>query len=70
VLEHERLDLELLGIELVEDLLRFVGPVVVADAGVVAPDDEVGAAVVLSYQRVKSGFLVPGISDCGGVDRL
>jgi hypothetical protein len=30
-------------IDLVEDLLRVVGAVVGADAGVVAPDDEVGA---------------------------
>ena len=37
VLEEERRDAELTGLELVEDLLRVVGAVVVADAGVVAP---------------------------------
>jgi hypothetical protein len=44
VLEAQRLDADLLGMEAVEDLLRVVGAVVVADAGMVAPDDEVRAA--------------------------
>src|SRR4029453_9931444 len=40
VLEEHRLDVELVRLELVEDQLRVVGAVVVADAGVVAADDE------------------------------
>jgi hypothetical protein len=44
VLEEHRLDVELVRLELVEDQLRVVGAVVVADAGVVAADDEVRAA--------------------------
>ena len=48
VLEQHRLDFELLRLELVEDELRIVGAVIVADARVVAPDDEVRAAVVLA----------------------
>src|SRR5262249_47992881 len=44
VLEAERGDADLLGRVAVEDLLRVVGAVVVADAGVIASDDEVGAA--------------------------
>src|SRR5919199_3515440 len=48
VLEEERRDVELLLGEHLEDVLGVVGAVVVADAGVVAPDDEVGAAVVLA----------------------
>jgi hypothetical protein len=41
VLEEHRLDVELVRLELVEDQLRVVGAVVVADAGVDAADDEV-----------------------------
>ena len=52
VLEEHRLDVELVRRELVEDELRVVRAVVVADAGVVAADDEVRAAVVLAADRV------------------
>jgi hypothetical protein len=40
VLEEHRLDVELVGLELVEDELCVVGAVVVAYAGVVSADDE------------------------------
>ena len=40
------------GSNSLEDLLRVVGAVVAADTGVVAADDEVGAAVVLAADRV------------------
>ena len=53
VLEVQRRDAQLAGRELVEDLLRVVRAVVVADAGVVATDDEVRAAVVLAADRVQ-----------------
>ena len=52
VLEEHRLDAELVRLELVEDELRVVGAVVVADARVVAADDEVRAAEVLAADRV------------------
>ena len=52
VLEEHRLDVELVRLELVEDQLRVVRAVVVADARVVAADDEVRAAVVLAADRV------------------
>jgi hypothetical protein len=45
VVEEDRLDAEFPVLELGEDPLGVVGAVVVADAGVVAADDEVGAAV-------------------------
>src|SRR5262249_27525552 len=48
VLEHERLDADLVATVVVEDLLRVVGSVIVADAGVVTPDDEMRAAIVLA----------------------
>src|SRR6187551_1972026 len=41
VLEHQRLDPELDDVDLLEDLLRVVGAVVVTGTGVIAADDEV-----------------------------
>src|SRR5688500_4748579 len=52
VLEHERGDAELAGFELLEQLLRFVGPVVRTDSGVIPANDEVRTAVVLAADRV------------------
>src|SRR6185312_12153269 len=52
VLEHQRLDAELAGLELLEDLLRVVRAVVRADARVITSDDEVRAPVVLAGDRV------------------
>src|ERR1700730_13962779 len=46
ILEVERGDADLAGRVALEDLLRVVGAVVGADAGVIAPDNEMGAAVV------------------------
>jgi hypothetical protein len=48
MLEEERRDVELLGRELLEDVLSIVGAVVASNPGVATPDDEVGAAVVLA----------------------
>ena len=62
VLEEERRDAHLAGLELVEDVLRVVGAVVVADAGVVAADDEVRAAVVLAHDGVEDGLARPGVA--------
>ena len=45
----------------VEDLLRVVGAVVVADAGVVAADDEVRGAVVAADDRVQDRLAGPGV---------
>src|SRR5512132_3323252 len=44
---------ELVDVEVVEDLLGVVGAVVVADAGMVAAHDEVGAAVVAAGDRME-----------------
>src|SRR5436305_9146332 len=52
MLEEERLDAELVDVELVEDQLGVVGAVVVADARVIPPDGEVGAAGVAPCDRV------------------
>ena len=45
----------------VEDLLRVVGAVVVAGAGVVAADDEVGGAVVAADDRVQDRLARAGV---------
>ena len=61
MLEEERLDAELVDVDFVEDPLRVVGPVVVPDAGVVSPDDEVGAAVVPPRDRMEDGLARPRV---------
>ena len=68
VLEEQRRDAELLGVDVVEDPLRVVGAVVVTDAGVVAAHDEVGAAVVLADDRVKDSLTRAGVMHLAGVD--
>ena len=62
VLEEHRLDVELVRRELVEDELRVVRAVVVADSGVVPADDEVRAAVVLAADRVPDRLARPGVA--------
>src|SRR5262245_8048614 len=66
VLEEHRLDVELVGLELVEDPLRVVGAVVVPDARVVAADDEVRAAEVLAADRVPDRLARAGVAQRGG----
>ena len=58
-LELERRDAEFLGREPVEDLLRVVRAIVVADAGMVASDDQMRDAVVLADQRMEDRFAGP-----------
>ena len=62
VVEQQRGDAELLGGERGDQLLRLVGAVVGADAGVVPPDDEVGAAVVLAHQRMQHRLPRSGVA--------
>src|SRR3954453_20958996 len=68
VLEEEWLDAELVDVDFVEDQLRVVGAVVVPDTSVVAPDDEVGAAVVPASDRVQDGFARTGVVHLRGED--
>src|SRR5579862_4282493 len=65
VLELKRRDSERDRIKLVEQVLGVVGAVVVADAGMVASDDKVRAAIVLANYRVKYSFARPGIAHGG-----
>jgi hypothetical protein len=62
MLEEHRFDVELVGLELVEDELCVVGAVVVAYAGVVAADDEMRAAIVLAADCVPNGLARPRVA--------
>ena len=65
--EHGR-DGQRLRVELVEDVMRVVCAVVVADPRVIAPDYEMRAAVILSDDGVKDGLARPGGSHRRRVD--
>src|ERR1700682_2864392 len=67
VLEEKDLDPELTRRVLVEDSMRGVGVVVIADAGVVAADDEVRAPVVAPHDGVEHRFLGTRIAHPGRV---
>ena len=56
VLEHQRHDSEFARSEPLEDFLRVVTAVVIADAGVIAPDDKVGATIVAPDDGVKEAL--------------
>ena len=68
VLEEQRLDPQLGDVDVVEDPLGVVGAVVVADARVVASDDEVGAAVVAADDRVQHRLPRARVVHLGRVD--
>src|ERR671926_386235 len=62
VLEAERGDAQRGPVECLENVLSIVGAVVVAHPRMVAPDDEVRAAIVLARQRMMHGFPWAGIA--------
>ena len=47
---------------LVENIVRIEGTVVIADAGMVAPNDQMGAAEILSDQGMQERFARAGIA--------
>src|SRR5262249_17292722 len=60
-------DLQRLGVkrarpELVEDGLRIIGAVIVADTGMIASDNEMRTAEVLANERVKERLARTGIA--------
>ena len=61
MLELEHLDAERGRVYYVEDLLRRVGLVEVAYAGVIASNDKVGAAVILPGDRVQHSLSRPRV---------
>jgi hypothetical protein len=65
-IQLERRDANLLGRELIEDPLRGQRLVVLADAGVIAADDERGDAVVLADHGVEDRFARAGVAHRGG----
>src|SRR5215472_2353764 len=52
-IDLERLGAERAGPELVEDGLGIVGAIIIADAGMIAPDDQMRAAEILANKRVQ-----------------
>src|SRR5713226_93560 len=65
MIEEHRRNAKFSGIEFCEDVMRIVCAVVVADAGMVAPDDEMRTAIVLAHQRVENGFARASIAHGG-----
>src|SRR5258708_27153276 len=68
-------DLQRLGMkctrpQLIEDVMRIEGTVVVADAGVVAPDDKVPTAEVLANEGMKQRLAWTGIAHLDRIARL
>jgi hypothetical protein len=68
-IELERGDANLLGRELIEDALRGQRLVILADAGVIAADDERSDAVVLADHGVEDRFARAGVAHRGGEGR-
>src|ERR687885_2649343 len=62
VLEEERGDTQRGPVECLENVLGIVGPVVVAYPRMVAPDDEMRAAIVLARQRMVHRFPWPRVA--------
>src|SRR5215813_2451653 len=69
VVKKHRRDLQFAGLERAEDELRVVGAVIIAHARVIAPDDEVRAAVVLPDDRVEDRLARPGVAHRRGQHR-
>jgi hypothetical protein len=68
--QTQRLDAQRPGRDFPEDFLRVVGTVVIAHAGVVAPYDQVRAAVILSEDGVEQGLARSGVTHFHGVAAL
>ncbi len=65
VLEEQRRDAQLVRTKLAEDLLCVIGSVIIADAGMIPPHDEMRAAVVLAHQRMEDGFARSRVAHAG-----
>src|SRR5712692_1303095 len=53
--EHGR-DAKLRGIEVREDMMRIIRAIVITDACMVTPDNEMRTSIVLAHERVENGF--------------
>src|SRR6185503_8125628 len=69
MIEEHRRDAEGLGIEFVENVMRIVSAVIAPDSRMIAPDDEMSAAIVLPYDCVKHGFSRARVAHSRGIDR-
>src|SRR5215813_7833773 len=54
------------GVKLGKDILRIVGTIIVADASMVTPYDEVRTTIVLPHQGVENGLAWSSITHCSG----
>jgi len=68
MIEEHRSDCQQLRIKFAEDVVGVVSAVIVADPGVVAPNDKVRASVVLADDGMKDRFARPGISHRRRID--
>src|SRR5580693_7878355 len=69
MVEEHRRDRQQLRIEFAEDVVRVIGPVVIADSGVVTAYYKMRTPIVLADESVKNCLAGPGISHSGGIDR-
>src|SRR5579884_184309 len=66
MIEAHRRDAQFRRVELGKDALGIEGTVVVANASMIASDDEMRAAVILAHQGVEDGFARPRVPHGGG----
>ena len=62
VLEFQNRHPDFLRLELIENLLRIVGAVIIPHAGMIAPNDEMRDAVILADQRVQNRLARAGVT--------
>ena len=68
MLEFQDRHADLLGhIELIENLLGIVGAVIISNPGMIAADDEMGAAVILADQGVQDRLRGPAYRIASGI---
>src|SRR3989442_3629571 len=69
VIEEQRYHSNFFRFELIEDVMCIIATVVVADTGVIAPNDKMRTTIVFSNQRMKDCFARAGIAHRRGQDR-
>src|SRR5690349_13721373 len=65
MVEEHRCDAEFRSIELCEDAMCIIGTIVVAYSSVIAPNDEMRTAIILTHECMEDGFTRPGIAHSG-----
>ena len=65
MIKEHRDDAQLCRIELGKDVVRIIRSIIVADAGMVATDDEMRATIILAHQRVENGLARTSVAHRG-----